>query len=1104
MKKIEYTGFDDDTGEEVAQTGLGQELLDQGADYTPDYGSTEHMSIEEIIQKNLSKSIRELRTFFSSNNFITEKGDQNTNVINVAERRTYLIPETSTEEFFITLDTCRRESLMMHYSERQETALQSKSGIMIDFDRYQRSKDPQINDGHFTAITRSLSKLLRDVIDFSEYATNGRFTFHIFYIRKPAVVLEPPKKPGETPTYKDGFHILIPELQVVKGLKRYINQELLSRGVMKNVFNDIDHIDSPEKMLDTMSASNPVHFFGNSKPGKPAYPLVAVHRAIILVNEGEIDRETMDVDLVNTGSFKLTREGEPVHVNLTYELSLSFYMQKIGGHHTWLKKIQIDYKPELETKIQLMVEKAVGDIIPAGDILAVENNVDLLALNNADANYMKKLLGILDISYATEYEKWFKVICAIAHTSNAYKQLAVWFSHRKPESWSMVEIDRVWAEATNGRFVGRPVTLKAIKRWALESAPQQFAQIDKEHYVQILARFVYDNEGRVEHAHAAKVSHVMIGDKFVVDVGRNDKTGKMGYCWYEFVTPGQAMRKGEVFKYRKEIEPDNVHLFIGEHMPKVYAQVAGTIKDRKDNAANEGIMKYWAGVERNFKLYTSKLSNDGFQTGIVKQAQYRFRQRGFYEELDSYEDIIGVGNGLLKLGPDPQLIKGFHEYKISKYTETNYVPFNKLNPQTATLLRGYRDIYPEKDVFKFMMYHASTGLDNKESSCILTMCVGGGRNGKSTVAKMVHNTLGNMYAASGKASLLTAPMERGDAANSAQMQQKDKRYFYIDEFNKCEILNTTRVKMIVSPGWQSGRDLFERQSNFKNTSNTICLSNFDFIIDTTDHGTWRRMYYYRNKVKFCENPNPANPYEKPVDHKFYDEYPNDPAYLEAQLSIMAHYNAKLHLKYGGNLNMVPVPTIQRETELFRNRQDSLNRFIGEMIVISPDADIGLPTLALKYIDWYGRTIIGGPVKSCSSNEFHSQIENSRVATNLEKRPSGIYYLVGLRLKSYPEEPLQDNEQPINAFTVITANPTVIGRADGLVAGLPADGLVAGLPADDLVAGLPADDPSDLRFLQELTRNVPVHNQRRVCVIDPSFDLSPASINIDDLVAELGI
>ncbi|QYB17503.1 putative helicase [Pacmanvirus S19] len=1032
------------------------------------------MSIDEIIQKNVSKSIRDLRTFLSGN-FITEKGDQSTNIINVSEKKTFNIPETHIEQFFEKLDACRKEHRMIHFSERQETSNVSKSGIMIDFDRYQRSKEQQINERHFESLTRHISKLLNEFIDFSAYATNDTFVFRMFYIRKPSVVLQPQKVPGQAPLYKDGFHILIPEIQVTKGLKRHLLQELISRGIMKSVFRDIDHIDDPAKMLDKMSASNPVHFLGNSKPGKPAYPLTHVYEMTIYTAEDDIDRKLLDVETINSGIVK-PLEANPIPINLTYELSLSFYLQSFNGQPTWLRKFPMDYRAALETKIQLLVEKSAKDILPEDDIMQAENSVDILTMGNPEAGHLKKMLEILDISFATEYEKWFKVICAIAYTNVNYKPLAVWFSHRKPESWSPAEIDRVWIDATNGRFSRTPVTKRSIMFWAEKSSPQRYREIKNENYFQVLARGVYDNEGRVEHALAAKVCYSMIGDKFVVDVGVNEKSGRLGYCWFEFVVPGQSMRKGEVFKWRREVEPDNIHLYIGEHMPKLFTELVTNIKDKKDNAANEGEMKYWANVERNFRMSKSRLGNDQFQNGVIRQAQYKFRQRGFMDELDAYEEILGVGNGVLKIGPEPMLIKGFHEYKISKFTETDYIAFDPENPYIKTLLKAFHDIFPEDDVFEFMLYHASTGLDFKESACLLLLLVGGGQNGKSFFAKMVHNTLGNMYCAAGKSALLTAPMEKSESANSAQMQMKDKRYFYFDEFNKCELLNTGRVKAIVNPGWQSGRDLHSRQGNFKNTCNPIALSNFDFIIDTTDHGTWRRIAYYRNKVKFCKNPNPNNPFEKEVNSKFIDEYTNDPLYKQAMLSIMVHYYSKLCRDYSGDIKNVSVPTIERETEEFRNRQDALNRFITQMIVKSPEADpVGLPSLASKYIEWYNKNI--KPTNQ-TIIDVQAQFENSRIASTLERGLSGIMFLVNHRVKSSPEEPLGEDETELSvnapsSIVSVVKNPNII---------------------------IPEITEEDDAFVRDLIRNAPNYIQTREEGQTDNIEIE--DVNVDILINDV--
>jgi D5 N terminal like/Primase C terminal 2 (PriCT-2) len=1050
------------------------------------YTEAPEISVEEIVQSKISKKIRDLKEFLSNGDFVTEKGDQRTNLISVSEKRTYCLPDGKVEEFFSILDECRREGRMLHYSERQETSTQPYSGIMIDFDRYQKGKEVEVLERHIGGLINRICKILMSIIDVSEHESDkGMISFHVFVIRKPSIALQPQKNPGDSPIYKDGWHILFPDIQVMKGVKKYLCDEIISRGVMKNVFRDVSHVEEPDKMLDKMSASNPVHFIGNSKPGRPAYPLVSAFNVTMFSGDDDVQPVALDLQKLLSG-----RAPDGTEINLTYETSLMYVLPTFNGKKTWLNKRKFRCKKELETKIQLTVEKTAGGIIADDDLAEIENSVDILTLGNAEAKHIKNLLSIVDSSYATEYEKWFKVMCAIAYTNVNYKPLAIWFSQRVPDKWSPHEVDRVWAEAINGRFNRVPITKRSILFWAKESAPQRFRELEKENYIEILSRYVYQNEGRVEHSMVAKIVHAMISDKFVVDTGVKD-SGRVGYNWYEFVMPGQGMKRGEVYKWRRESDPDNVHLFISEHLPKIYSEQVQRIRDRKDAGENEAQAKYWANVEKTFRLYTSKLSNDTFQAGIVRQAQYKFRVRGFSDELDTYEDVIGVGNGVLKTGLEPRLIKSFHEFKISKFTETEYVPRNPNCKYQQELLEWSRGIFPEPDVNLFMWLHASTGVSMYESACILLLLVGGGQNGKTSWAKMIHNTLGNMYCAAGKATLLTSPMERGDSANSAQMQMRGKTFVYMDEFNMSVCLNDARVKSIVTPGWQSGRDLHEKQTNFKNTCNPVAISNYEFGVRTTDHGTWRRLYRYKAKMKFCKNPNPASPFEKKANGAWESKNPNDPNYKSAMLALLTYYNQILWRDYDGDLKNVPVPTIVQETEEFRNSQDLLNKFISMSIIYSPGCDAtSVQTLAREYAEWYKRATRGEII---TQSEAEPQIENSRLGTYLEYRQGGIKYLVDYRIRE-GDGPLREDELMLVDQENIKRGIPLAGSIEARTAAVRATVNTTTGPETAIHAPWVRPAAEGDSTVKDLIRNAPKHIQNTQDIIEKELILNSEDIS----------
>lgn len=938
------------------------EEIDEYEDLTP---------LEEIVQKNMSKNLRLLADFLRK--FVVEPTDARANITNVVTKKSYAIPEIDMEEFFTLVEAARLEGRSLHFVEHQESAGRTHSGLSVDFNIYQTKAESQLEKEFFTRLARAFSSIINQFLDLEPHATKYSLNLHYFILQAPVVRA---KTKTDQELYKDSFRVVIPELQTTTAVKRFIVQEILDRAALRPVFRDLETVDDPCASISRSSATAHSFIYGNAA-GACQHALTRIICATFDIGSGDA-HEHINISAVDG-------------FNLSYELSLLAHTRSIRGAQTWLVKRQINHLAHVEARIVAASERIIGPLPTERET----EDISIVGINNPKAAYIMRLMNIVDTRYATDRKLWVKAVRAVANcgTNDDYKVVAAEFSKRGP--WNPEEFERIWAEAVSSTSEN-PVTLGSIKHWAKVSSPQAYMEIEKDNYGTILRRAAYEGEGRVNQAAVSRVLHAMCGDRFAVAV---DPTGgRNAYLWFEFVTPGQAMRKGEVYKWRLEPSPSNLHLFISDQLPKIYAQVRDNIKTRKEDAKDPAEKKYWDAVDSKFRDCTNNLGEDRNQTGIINQCRHRFKVHGFLDELDSYEDIIGVGNGIVKLGEQPQLIRGFHEYKISKFTTTDYEPFDPVNNQyQRTLLRVFREIFPEEDVFHFMLFHASTGVDACEASCLTVLLVGGGQNGKSSFLKFVHNALGNEYSASGKPALLTAPNERSENANSAQMQQMGKRYFYMDEFQQCETINTARLKAISSPVWQSGRELYGRQRNFKNTSNPIAASNFDFIVETTDHGTWRRIYYYRNKVKFTAEPDPDNPYERLADDRFATQYPNDPAYQRAMLSIMVHYRAVLQREFGGDLKRVPVPTIARETEIFRNRQDYLNKFLTESLIKSPSSTdpITINALAQKYISWYNINVKAGNAKPVSV--VCADLENSQISSDFTACPNGLKKLHGYRI-----------------------------------------------------------------------------------------------------------
>lgn len=1023
-------------------------------------------SIDGIIQEKTSADVRELSSFLLESGTVAEKGDPATTICNVAFGRNYAMTSpVHIERLFDLLEACRLACMTMHFTERQYSKTVNYSGIMLDFDIIQPVPESQLAPSVLTGLVRRVCAVLFNTLDFTETIC------HVFIIRKPAPVLLPQ---GDTKIYKDGIHILIPDVWITKPHKEYLAKVLQEGSAVKTALGSLVLSTPPEQTLDLGSVRNPVFFFSHSKTRRggappPAYFLDSAYEVSARIEDDMLDMDVTALSVDNLRgvstapiSKRPTERGQKI--NLIYELSLTFSMVNIGVEQTWLVKRQYLHKTTLDTKIKFIEDRADASIdAPHGD--EPQQKLDELITNSVEARYLMDLLSILDISYATDYLKWFKVLCAIAYTNVAYKPLAVWFSMRSPEKFSAQAFREKWREAKRARGSPNPLTKRSIVFWAKESSPERFRALQKTNYVAILLTHAYENDGRIEHAMIAKIINSMWSDRFVVDVMKNEQTKRVDYSWYEFVTPGVSHMDGQIWKWRQEFQPDSIHTLMSDELPKLYVEVEAIIKNRRDNAADGAAAKFHAEVLKVFKKSKSNLSNDMYQNATVKQARYRFRDRNFAESLDNYPDYIGVGNGIVHIGREPELICTHHELKISKFTKVNYVPFDPANPYIITLLRAVREIYIEPDVFEFMMCFASTAVDGNTKPPILVGKQGGGQNGKTFCAVLTQEVVGDMYSKVQAPTLLTSAREQANQANEAMMALKDTRYNYFDEFNDGDSLNEARVKSIVNPAKVSTRGNYGSQEMLKCTFTLEFLTNHFLQLRSTDHGIWRRIYMYTCKMKFCPNPDPNNPFEKKEDTRFIMEFVKLKEYKEAWLSILVYWYKKLQLFYGGKIAAVPCPTIVRETEIYRNKQDMINCFITTHMVKSPASDrMSLDGLVGRYSEWYTRRT---RAQAGTHENIKSQFENSRLAKEFVTEDGVNKYLGGYRVRINLDEPLQPGETSLTAVQAAEERampPTTFNIYDWLIPGMGGRPEFGEVLAPTRPVGGPGDDEAAIEAM----------------------------------------
>jgi phage/plasmid-associated DNA primase len=992
-----------------------------GAEPGPSPAETDALAwaaIDEASQRKRCAGARALAGFVrdTAHAHVTPKGDERTNIIDQGERATYALGPDHLRTLLRHLEACRLEGSATHWSERQGTPAAPRTGLMLDYDLVVATRRPALTSRHYYRIAGALVAALQRDVDFAAQLPPGaggrpppELRLHVFFIVKPEAAPRPAPEGAEAAqTYKYGLHVLVPGVKLGRAYKKWLLRQFRAEPGVCAALAEVGAIGDPAACLDQNSASVPVLFFGSCKRGGTPYVLGAALEV------------TLDLAAGGAGGWVPPPVIRPLEAkdlagyNLAAELSVVAEADygDGDGREPLVRKREFECRPEVAALADDWGDRSAGGVLSADELLVAEHSLSTLTLHDVEARHLHALLDLLNGDFLTDRNKWRDVVFALANTSENYKPLALWFSqkcrHRSHPGARTDGLDQVWEDALARRGGGgeRPLTLRSIAHWARTCDPGRYAEAMERSYFTMLTGYVYDHGGKLQHYMVAKVLAAMLGAKFCVDVDAGPR-GAQSYCWFEFVLPGQAMRPGEVWKWRREAEPDDIQIYMSEKFTRVLDQIAEHIEEKRAGAADEEQGKYYKKLGQAFAASRNSLYNDTFKNGVVRQAHFLFRRRGFAEQLDRIPYLFGTLNGVLRLGPRCELIDHYHEYPVSLYSPAAYRRFDPSDPWVRLALDAIADIIVEPDARDWILFHAAQGLSGDPKEGLMLLWEGGGQNGKTSFLRWVAKALGPK-AEKFNIQLMSCEREDADRPNSAMMRFKNLNWAYSEESNKAQVLNVARMKEMVNAGEISGRDLNSKQETFTMRANITAASQYSFIVPTTDHGTWRRLVHYTSKAKFRAKPDPANRFEKKDDQRFVRQFPADPQFQAAILSILVHYYERLQTEYGGELKNVRSPTIERETEAFRISQDSLHRWICESIVVSPDCgtDYPLGVLGGIYAEWYAANI---DRKRHAAADTIKELESSAVGKFIRPGPNRALVLRGCRVLTPDETGLRPGE-----------------------------------------------------------------------------------------------
>lgn len=259
----------------------------------------------------------------------------------------------------------------------------------------------------------------------------------------------------------------------------------------------------------------------------------------------------------------------------------------------------------------------------------------------------------------------------------------------------------------------------------------------------------------------------------------------------------------------------------------------------------------------------------------------------------------------------------------------------------------------------------------------IIICNGSGRNGKSTFWGVVAAVMGD-YSGSIDPDVLTTDKQRRGASLATL---RGKRLVIAAEMEEHQRLSTSTLKRLASTDMLTIEEKYRQPEDIVPSHTLVLFTNFLPRVGSTDNGTWRRLTIVPFNAVIPEGSGKQNYADYLVEH--------------AGRFIMAWImqGAKLFIENGYKLTIPDV--VEEATEIYRDRENWLERFIEECCVREPGARVGARELYTRFKDWATET--GEYVRR--ENDFADVMERAEYR-KARTKSGNVYY--GVKVKNFSD------------------------------------------------------------------------------------------------------
>ena len=855
--------------------------------------------------------------------------------------------------------------------------------LLVDLDfRYPGEKNLQrtFTTDHIQSFVSEIVAVLKEWFELKD-----RTPLRFFVTLRPQPYLDRGKK-----EIKDGVHIVCPDFVVSPDNHAFIRMKLLERNAVSTCFEGTEYTNRDTDVFDeSLVKKNGWFFYGESKPGIPAYMLEVCYKYTPRTGKLSVDNTTYSTrELLELLSIRYNRK--PLLVALTGKQEE--IAEALATHRAPI--VQTGHTEHQESSTHAAMEGILPVLIDSFNTTIITEDEVALAKRLA--------LECLSGARAEGYDSWMRVGWCLRNISATDDMFDVWmkFSEKSAKCTgnNVDQLRRDWERGSMRRVNGSPgLRMGSLKMWAKEDSPAVFQSIMDGDIISFIQKTAITFKGGTHH-HVALMIQKLFPDIYKCHVeGRTTE-------WYKF--------QGHIWK--KMPNSLMVRCTLNDVVEKKIDDARAALRPPAENDP-EYQDKYDKFMENKGKMLDMQrnLYNATFKDSVMKEASQLFNDNNFMKNVNQNAYTLGCANGVLHLretvfddsGKPVRYRVALHPGTAEDYItlqsgeDVNYYPYDPKDPAQEEIKDFFTKLFPAEDLREYVLTLMAGCLEGCNKEQCFYLMTGSGGNGKSKFVDLMTGVLGD-YAGSLATTALTRKRPDSSSANPDIMSVKGCRFIEMKEPDEGEPINSARMKQFSGEDYVEARGLFKDQEKFKITGKIFMACNRMPPIHSMDGGTWRRIRVIPFNSRFVPRGEPIDPenHVYPRDDMMDEKIKR---WREPFLALLVHYYETKYCPHG----IIKTPsTVMQASENYKGNFDLFGKFIKARVrkVAGYDSPPTFKDFKKAFRNWKNEEAPNG--KNLTDVELRIRL-NETYQTPADKKET----YKNLRL-FYSDEELEEYEQ----------------------------------------------------------------------------------------------